>query len=334
MSRITRRIATSARFLLGAASGPFLPEEVVFEVTTACNLACPMCARTVAAPRAPGRLDAEAFARRLARIPREVTRIAIAGLGEPLLNPDIVSMVRCAAAGGRQPVLYTNATLLTPQMSAQLLDAGLRGVVIPIDGATSETYERYRVNASFSEVTANVRSLLEQRSGRGAAIFVELQMLALPGTRSQVRQWRAEWRKAGADSLRYKPDHMGVLAAAGGPSPPTAPLRGVCPMPWRGPATIDIDGSVYPCCVQDPGNAVLGNIEQDPLDQIWNGARAVSLRTEFVRTRAKLPTCLGCRVPLPPVPVAAAANLLDPFTVRRWLSLTERWLPTGGRGGG
>ena len=98
-------------------------------------------------------------------------------------------------------------------------------------------------------------------------------------------------------------------------------------MPWRGPATVDVEGNVYPCCVQSPENAILGVLPDNDLRDVWNGPRAVDVRRRFVSGRQKLDTCEGCLIPLFPVPVSAAASLLDPFLMRRLLSLFERMLP-------
>jgi len=391
MSAFWPRALSAARFALGNVEGPFLPEEVIFEVTTSCNLACPMCVRTAplagahaaagagegpasATERAVGRaaaislrsarsLNLDDFRSLLNRVPTQVGRVAFAGLGEPLLNRALPDMVDMASARGHGTVLYTNGTLLDEETSMRLLSAGLAGIVIPLDGGTKETYERYRVNASFEQTVGNIYSLLAVRKRLRSRVFVELQMLRLPGTEREVAKWRRTWGEAGVDSLRYKPDHMGVyqapvqgldsagarprtegrgLDSAGGRpgmegwgldsagARPGTEGRGVCPMPWRGPATVDVDGNVYPCCVQSPENALLGKLPGTDLAAAWNGAEAVDLRTRFVRGRRKLETCKGCLIPLFPVAMSAAASLLDPFAMRRVLSMIERVMPSAG----
>lgn len=353
ISGFSRRLAASARFLKGTWDAPFVPEEVIFEVTTACNLACPMCARThLSEPRKPVSLSQDDFLKLAVRLPSGVQRVAIAGLGEPLLNRDLPAMVSYLSSRGVGAVLYTNATLLTREISEQLVGGGLAGIVIPVDGASAATYEKYRKNGCFAQTVANVRALLEVKERLGASLFVEVQMLDLPGTRQELPAWRAMWAGCGVDALRFKADHMGVdgggpPAGAGGGSgtgretgtgrdTQTGTDTGVgrCPMPWRGPATVDVHGRVYPCCVQSPENANLGNLFEQDLDTIWNGPEALRVRREFARTRRKLSTCQGCTIPLPREWIAALGNLVDPFTARRVLARAERfwpWLSHGGK---
>ncbi|MBM4355644.1 MAG: radical SAM protein [Deltaproteobacteria bacterium] len=348
------RARTSLRFLLRQGSGPFAPEEVIVEVTTRCNLACPMCVRTLGRRRPQKDVALDTFRAWVGNLPLSVERVAFAGLGEPLLHENIVDMVGLLSERGHAPVLYSNATLLTPELSRALLRAGLRAAILPIDGATRETYERWRKGADFEKTVANVRELIRLKRELAAPLFLELQMIRLPGTETELGKWRSTWSIPGVDSLRYKPDHMGEIekrgAGSAAPSTPvsagrgpaerhagegrtdeqplaTGPQRGICPMPWRGPATVDIDGNVYPCCVQSPLNVRIGRVPDLPLADIWNGAEGVRVRHEFLRHRRKLATCAGCDIPLLPAWASAAGNLLDPFLARRVLARIEPLLP-------
>jgi radical SAM protein with 4Fe4S-binding SPASM domain len=330
--RWTARLRSSAALLLRRPQAALLPQEVIIEVTTACNLACPMCARTALAntrQRAP--LSLSRFASLLDRLPAAVERVALAGLGEPLLDRDLPDMVGLLSARSFHSVLYTNGTLLEPDLSERLVAAGLSTIIIPIDGATAGSYETYRKNATYEITVRNVRALLKAKKRQRSALFVELQMLRLPGLEAEIGLWRRQWSLPGIDSLRVKPDHMGVGAAEGAPGTRSSG-HGICPMPWRGPATVDIDGQVYPCCVQSPENRILGNLFRQPLEEIWNAAAAIELRRGFVESRAKLSTCSGCLIPIPPAPVSVVGGLLSPALARRILSRVEPLISRLGAG--
>ncbi len=157
--------------------------KVYVEPTNACNLACRTCVRhaweepegfmawatyeaVVAGlpdPRAGGQDDAPAT-------------VAFMGLGEPLLHPRFVDMVRMAKARGSRVEVTTNALLLDDGTAAGLLDAGLDQLVVSIDGATAESFGRVRAGASLERVLANVRRLHDGRGpnyGPGTRIGVE-----------------------------------------------------------------------------------------------------------------------------------------------------------------
>jgi len=330
LKQFLRRVSTSARFLARNWEARFLPEEVIFEVTTMCNLECPMCARTAhAASRPNALLEMDRFEALLSHIPDTVERIAIAGLGEPALNPKLPEMIQLLTGSGFKSVIYTNGTLLTELLSERLVIAGLGTVIIPVDGASPRIYEKYRKGGDLEQTTRNITALVEVKRRLKAPLFVELQMLMLPGTEQELAAWRRQWSIPGIDTLRYKPDHMQVRGAV---LEDSRRNRGICPMPWRGPATVDIDGNVYPCCVQDPRNVVLGNLFEDPLTDIWNGDTAREMRRRFVQSGRKLDSCHGCEIPVPPALVSSLGNLLNPFLARRVLARAEFLLPFLRRG--
>ena len=316
---VLERAALARALLVGVDDLTALgPMEIVLEVTSRCNLKCPMCVRTFQCGGRPSLdMPVEHFDRILANLWSGTERVALAGLGEPCLHPELASMVSRLVESGFPVVLYSNATRLTPSLSDALLNAGLSGVVFPVDGHSPEVYEKYRVGADYLVVRDNVLDFIGRRDALGVDCFVEVQMLKLPGTENQINAYRHFWKDAGADAVRYKADHMQDTGSR---------RSGICPMPWRGPATIDVNGRVFPCCVQDESSVVLGSAIETSIVDLWNGPIARKVRRDFRETRAKLATCKACEIPLPPVPVSAGGSLLSPFAARRILTASERLL--------
>jgi radical SAM protein with 4Fe4S-binding SPASM domain len=243
--------------------------------------------------------------------------ITLAGLGEPLLNPEIVAMVYECKRRGFKSLLYTNATLLNKEISMRLLEAGLSGILISFDGPDENTYEYYRKGAGFSEVKNNIMSFLELKKNLDKAVFVEIQMIDFEDSPSGRELFRKTWGISGIDSVRIKKDQMRV----GKIEPPEKayPTLGVkkllCSMPWRGPATVNVYGDVYPCCVGSKSNIILGNIFSSTLEEVWNSASANKLRMNFVAKGQKLSSCKECYIPLPPVVLCGMGALLGPFLI-------------------
>ena len=134
-------------------------------VTTSeqCNLRCVMCARQMLPHEHP--LLSSRFmlkqseARNIINEFRNLRSILLLGNGEPLLNKNIIEIIRIFREGMGDDAeinLGTNGTLLKPALSEQILDAGLSGMGISIDGATAETYEAIRVGANFEKLTDNL----------------------------------------------------------------------------------------------------------------------------------------------------------------------------------
>lgn len=105
------------------------------------------------------------FERLLAELP-DLAEVVLQGLGEPLLTPDQVPMVRVATERGEAVGFNTNATLLTPRRARELVEAGLDWLCISLDRANAPTYEAIRDGATFDRV---ITPPSRRRGGAGAA---------------------------------------------------------------------------------------------------------------------------------------------------------------------
>ncbi len=145
--------------------------KLYIEPTSRCNLDCPMCMRrTWEEPT--GDMPDAVFGRILDDIrafsPRPI--VFFGGIGEPLLHPRIADMVARAKATGARTELITNGTLLTPELSLEILRAGLDFLWISLDGASSETHAVSRGGASLTTVIENIagfREAILRGGGRG-----------------------------------------------------------------------------------------------------------------------------------------------------------------------
>jgi radical SAM protein with 4Fe4S-binding SPASM domain len=148
---------------------PPLPRELQIEVTGACNLSCRMCLVNYRPRlgRAEGAFDLGAFLRLVDELP-DLETVTLQGLGEPLLAPGLVEMVRHVAARGARVGFNTNGMLLTRRRAEGLVDAGLDWLHVSLDGATATTHEDIRAGVDFATVVANLRGLTELLAARGA----------------------------------------------------------------------------------------------------------------------------------------------------------------------
>src|SRR5205814_6967147 len=105
---------------------PPLPAELQLEVTAACNLRCRMCLVRYRPPvdRVSGSLSLDDVIALVDSLP-ELRRVTLQGLGEPLLVPHLVEMVRYVSVRGVAVGFNTNGTLLTGPKGEALVQAGL-----------------------------------------------------------------------------------------------------------------------------------------------------------------------------------------------------------------
>src|ERR671917_984130 len=119
---------------MAAVAAPPLPTELQVEVTGACNLRCRMCLvrYAPAVGRKEGALAYEDFLALVDELP-ELRKLTLQGLGEPLLSPHLVDMVRHAAERGVEVGFNTNGTLLTRPIAEELVSAGLGWLHVSLD---------------------------------------------------------------------------------------------------------------------------------------------------------------------------------------------------------
>jgi radical SAM protein with 4Fe4S-binding SPASM domain len=150
-------------------TAPPLPRELQVEVTGACNLSCRMCLVRYRPKlgRTEGAMELDRFRRLLDELPG-LEVLTLQGLGEPLIAPHLVEMVREAAERGVRVGFNTNGMLLTRRRAEELVDAGLDWLHVSIDGATQGTYGGIRDGADLATVTRNLGGLMEVIRRRGA----------------------------------------------------------------------------------------------------------------------------------------------------------------------
>ena len=147
------------------------PRKLNIEVTTRCNLNCTMCLSRVW-KEASGDMSMETFKALLPVFPQLET-VNIIGIGEPLLNPNIIEMIRLGKASLPPKgtfSLTTNATLIDDQMARRLVDTGIDAIVVSVDGAKPETFGAIRKDAALDQVLRNVDRLNEAKQQQGKPV--------------------------------------------------------------------------------------------------------------------------------------------------------------------
>ncbi len=148
------------------------PYQVVWDVTTACNLRCKHCYSTSGKKR-EDEMDTKQAKKAIDIMARAgVTILAFSG-GEPLVRPDIFELTRYAADKGMYVAMATNGTLITREMARKMKEAGIQFVQISLDGATPEVHDEFRgVKGAFERTVRGIKNCVEE------GFFVEVSTTA------------------------------------------------------------------------------------------------------------------------------------------------------------
>jgi MoaA/NifB/PqqE/SkfB family radical SAM enzyme len=152
--------------------GP-LPGRLYIETTAACNISCfkACCAPEtgITRTRQAGMLDFDHFTRVIDEAGPSLGRIDFFNYGEAFLHKRAVEM--CEYIKARFPNIYlytsTNGLALTEEKARRLVHSGIDEVTFSIDGATPESYVKYRQRGRFDVAIANLRAMTDEKAKSG-----------------------------------------------------------------------------------------------------------------------------------------------------------------------
>jgi hypothetical protein len=152
--------------------GP-LPSRLYVECTAACNISC---AQACCAPetgitrtRQAGMLDFELFKRVIDEAGPSLGRVDFFNYGEAFLHKRAVEM--CEYIKTKFPHVYlytsTNGLAFTEEAVRRLVRSGIDEVTFSIDGATPESYVKYRQRGDFAKAIRNLGIAAQEKRDSG-----------------------------------------------------------------------------------------------------------------------------------------------------------------------
>jgi radical SAM protein with 4Fe4S-binding SPASM domain len=120
------------------------PLLAIVEPTFTCNGKCPHCAVSSTAAETEGKLSTEEWLRVFEEMGQMgVFTMTISG-GEPLLLDNLEDLVRGAVSNGMKVTINSNGSLFTRKRLKSLMEAGVNGFQLNIDGVDAETHDSFR----------------------------------------------------------------------------------------------------------------------------------------------------------------------------------------------
>lgn len=273
-------------------------KKAYLEITNVCNLDCSFCPKT---RRPAGFLTPAEFETLAGRLRPHTEYLYFHLMGEPLLHPQLDTLLELAHGLGFRVILTTNGTLL-----------GRWAEVLP----AAPALEKVNISLHCLEANRCGLTLEEYLAGCIAAALG----LSRAGKRCGLRLWNLD----GSDTVGQNGDNDRILAALEGAFPPpwTSGTRGTrlaqgvylewgekfdwpdLSAPEGGPAGfcyglrdqvgVLCDGTVVPCCLDHEGDIPLGNLFACQLAEILEGPRAKAIYEGFSQRRATEELCRKC----------------------------------------
>ena len=155
---------------------PPLPSRLFIECTAACNISCfqACCAPEtgITRTRQAGMLAFDLFRRVIDEAGPALDRIDFFNYGEAFLHKHAIEM--CEYIKQRHPHTYlytsTNGLAFTDDSARRLVHTGIDEVTFSIDGATQESYARYRQRGRLDAALSNLRAMVEEKRATGSDV--------------------------------------------------------------------------------------------------------------------------------------------------------------------
>jgi hypothetical protein len=150
-----------------------LPSRLYVECTAACNISC---AQACCAPetgitrtRQAGMLDFDLFTRVIDEAGPSLARIDFFNYGEAFLHKRAIEM--CEYIKTHFPHIYlytsTNGLAFSEDGARRLVHSGIDEVTFSIDGATPDSYVKYRQRGDFAKAIRNLRTAAKEKRDAG-----------------------------------------------------------------------------------------------------------------------------------------------------------------------
>lgn len=301
------RFILSGRFKLI----PFLPSRVIIDPINLCNLSCPLCPTGMKKlSLKQGTMKAKTFEKILFNL-LSVKKIILFNWGEPFLNPDIFEIIKMAKKAGKLVEIHSNFSLKRNlAFLKQIIDSSLDELVISLDGASQETYQKYRRGGNFNLVIDNIKKLksLQKKMGEHTpniawkfivnkyneneiekaikmANQLEIPVFFVPiGLTDDLPDLkRNNLGSLGENKKKWLPLKRKEFILARYKSRQQYPLfNQTCQFLFNYP-TVNIDGKVLPCCLTVSKRAVFGDLLKESFEKIWYNDNFQYSRSLFLR---------------------------------------------------
>lgn len=153
---------------------PARPMNVILCLESACNLHCIQCDiwRTRVAKPQMTLEQRKKIIHKLRKWLGPFTLNFFAG--EPLLHPQTFELIKYATQLGVKSIITTNGTMLSETIAKKLIEIGLHGMFISLDGVTKETHDRIRgVAGTYERVLSGINRMVKMRKNKQPKIIIE-----------------------------------------------------------------------------------------------------------------------------------------------------------------
>ncbi|MFZ0183903.1 MAG: radical SAM/SPASM domain-containing protein [Nitrosotalea sp.] len=273
------------------------PPHVDVEISSTCDLNCPMCYTTTEEFKQKvnrGFMDFELFKKIIDEcVKYNLYSIRISLRGEPFIHPNVFDMIKYAKEKGIKEVAsLTHGGRLDEQKFEKLIDLGLDWLTISFDGI-GETYEKIRHPLKFNDQVEKIRKFQEIKKRRGSVKPVIKVQTVWPAISKNPAEFYNIFNPI-TDQVASNP----LIDYLRNDTEVVYEKNFTCPQLWER-MVIGSDGGVMLCGNDEMGAYKVGNANEESLYKIWHGKKMNEARDIHMRHMGvkEINICKHCYLP-------------------------------------
>ena len=271
------------------------PSCIYLETSVRCNAKCPIC------PSPHLRRPDMPFlaARRIIDqcVGHQVDELHPFQYADPLVWPHLIALLEYARKKlpNTKHILYCNGGLLTEEMARALIGVPIDSITFSIDGATKAVYEAHRPPLVFETVRDNVLRFLEINEQAGHPVHTRAHFTFTKRNEHERNAFYEFWADK-ADEVTFHECDSRAEQFGGEKRYYTQASIEPCAQPFNG-LFVHSNGNVAMCCIDSKPDAVLGNVNEQSIEDIWHGPELTYIRElHNARRKTEIPLCRACSV--------------------------------------
>lgn len=296
---LVKKLWTWAR--TGRRFRPPFPRTVQFQTLSTCNARCIFCPHGQTPKEVPhGRMDDALIAKIVDECSGHfMSRISPYLTNEPLLDdrmPRILADITRRKRPGTKTKINSNASLLSKEMSKEIIASGLNNLWISVNGYSPETY-RASMGLDLNKTLANIDNFLDIRDRMGKKRpKIVITTLRTKLVEDELDYARKHWEERDVVfNIHHMDNRAGEVIADHRPKDEPLKLKRHCDL-FLKQAYIVENGDLIICCHDWRQSVVVGNIREKSIAEVWNSEHFVSLiRQYFAGDFSNLEICRTCR---------------------------------------
>ncbi len=264
-----------------------VPTYIQIETTIKCNATCWFCPQHNSL-RSPNYMEEKIWKKIIDESRGLGATYRPFILNEPFADKRMPDIVRYIKQDPTAKVEFnTNASMLTPKVTDQLLEIGVDIMRFSIDGLYRSTFDESR-GISYDHVYQHVKYFLAANRAMGNKTSTEVRMINLPDTEQEQIEFKDYWSQHQPGNIIF---------------------TNLYQYPWEGQTQslplpclkianemhFYVDGKATLCCWDTKGRQIVGDINTQSVLDIWNGTELARCRTLLDHgQRDQLDLCQRC----------------------------------------